>query len=654
VLFLTITLNFISSYLICSIFSSLAIFFITFFAIIILNSEILSLLSGFNEKNIFIISIINFVFSFIFWFKFKKKLYFPNIKNELIKIKNSFLLDKSLFFLLFPFVLMLLSFLILAFYSPVLEPDCKTYHFVRVFNYLKQENFLHFSTNEVRNLIFPINSEIIYSYFYAFKKNDTGFGFLSYFSYISLLFSSFLLLKEFRISTRKILFYLFTLSSFGILLVQIPSLQTDIIISSLIISSIFLFVSSINKNKISLLYFSSLAYALALGTKTTAITCFLSFLILISTYLFLYKKNFKNLIKFFVFLILNFLIFSSYNYILNFLEFKNFISNQNLIIDHKTNNGFAEIVYNFIYISGDIIGFKIGYLADILEKIQNSILISLNIQPQIINSKNLFDERTVGFSFLGLFYFFPCLVVSFLKNKNIKAKLVLMSSSLFVLNFFLICFQFEYSKYIIRYFLTFFILSSFCLLYVYDNKYWKKLIVFLCCINLITYSFNSSRCPLKKFFNINLLKYKTVKEQLIKKVKIAPFLEDELALAFSFKNYFKKSDKIAILNDDSFYEIKQLYEYNVNFITIHELADKNYISNFDYIILKNFEQLSNNFLEINSNPNLECKYLAKQFSNKTVPYLESCKIKEEVITNLGYKKIYPMGFKKVYAYQKSE
>ena len=59
-----IILNLLSSYFLASIFNNFLIIFIAFFALIVLNIEILSLFSAINKLNVFIFSIINFIFTF--------------------------------------------------------------------------------------------------------------------------------------------------------------------------------------------------------------------------------------------------------------------------------------------------------------------------------------------------------------------------------------------------------------------------------------------------------------------------------------------------------------------------------------------------------------------------------------------------------------
>ena len=165
--------NLISSYFIASIFGNFLIIFIAFFALIVLNIELLSLFSAIKETNILILSIINLVItSFFFFYKKTKPI---KINFDFKRLLNSFLLDKHLILLLIGFIILILVSLYLAIIMPVMEPDSQTYHFIRAYEFLKQGSLAHFETNDVRALIMPINSEIIYTWMLAFKRNFYGF-----------------------------------------------------------------------------------------------------------------------------------------------------------------------------------------------------------------------------------------------------------------------------------------------------------------------------------------------------------------------------------------------------------------------------------------------------------------------------------------------
>ena len=164
--------NLLSSYFLASIFGNFLIIFISFFALVVLNMEILSLFSAINELNVFIFSIINLIIVSLA-FKYKKAT-FLKFNFDFNRLKNALLLDKSLIILSIAFLTMLLITLFLASVMPVLQPDSQTYHFLRAYEYVHQGSLAHFETNDIRALVMPINSEILYSWMLLFKKNFHG------------------------------------------------------------------------------------------------------------------------------------------------------------------------------------------------------------------------------------------------------------------------------------------------------------------------------------------------------------------------------------------------------------------------------------------------------------------------------------------------
>ena len=135
-------LNLFASYLIASIASSFLVFYVAFFAFIILNVEILSLFNCIYDFNLLILSGLNLVFSSII-FKYKK-VNFLKPKIDFKRLKNALFLDKFLIVLAFAFIILLSVSLFLAFIMPPLEPDSQTYHFFRALMFAENHNLSHF------------------------------------------------------------------------------------------------------------------------------------------------------------------------------------------------------------------------------------------------------------------------------------------------------------------------------------------------------------------------------------------------------------------------------------------------------------------------------------------------------------------------------
>ncbi|MBR6298104.1 MAG: hypothetical protein IKR34_02550, partial [Candidatus Gastranaerophilales bacterium] len=286
-----IILNLFSSYLIASVAKNILVIFISFFAFIVFDMEVLSLFHIITRNNVIIFSLLNLVFSILF-FKFTKSA-FLKINFDFERLKNSLKLDKSLCILSFAFIVLLLVTLILSLIIPVLEPDSQTYHFIRAYDFVKFKSLNHFEINDIRALIMPINSEIIYAWMYLFKKTLYGYGILSYCAFIVFILSFWQILEKLKFCFRKRLFAIFVFSSFSSVIVQIPSLQTDIVVGCLITLAFLLFL---NEEKVSV-YFASLSLALAVGTKSTAIMALGAFFVLIFCFekFVLKTKNYKKI-----------------------------------------------------------------------------------------------------------------------------------------------------------------------------------------------------------------------------------------------------------------------------------------------------------------------------------------------------------------------
>src|SRR5699024_509046 len=118
--------------------------------------------------------------------------------------------------------------------------------------------------------------------------------------------------------------------------------QTDLCIGALILCSIYLILEYKKERLNSLLFFSALATALSFGTKTTG---FMASIPVIIWFIFILKKDFY---KFFLFLCLNSIIFASYAYILNMMEFNNPFSSHAFILYNKKYGGIKTFIAIFI------------------------------------------------------------------------------------------------------------------------------------------------------------------------------------------------------------------------------------------------------------------------------------------------------------------
>ena len=270
----------LSSYLIASIFApkkfGIGILYVLIiaFAQMVGTIELLSIFSLINAPGIFIINAIFLILSIFFFKKSKKSLYVPDFKRTFAKIFQALKKDKILGLMAVGFVCLIAMLVFIDTLMPINSYDSLTYHLNRAAYWLSQGNLNHFLTPDDRNLVMPINSEILYTWVLAFLKNDWGLGFFSFTGYAMSVISLWGILDLFGFCTRKKLWSVFIISSFASVIAEASSAETDVIIAGLTLSAVLFYLYSLKERKNSPIFFSALAYALAIGTKSPAVMAF--------------------------------------------------------------------------------------------------------------------------------------------------------------------------------------------------------------------------------------------------------------------------------------------------------------------------------------------------------------------------------------------
>lgn len=396
--------------------------FLTAFAQIVLISEILSCFNLIKIVPFLILNILFFAIVFLIWIMRGKPFIKIEFKDFLNKFKNSLKLDKSLIILFISWLFFIITALILIVILPATSADAFCYHVLRSVDWVINGSLNHYETADIRNLTFPINSEILYMWIILFTKKQLFLGIFSFVGYVLAVIGGFQIFKYAGFSMRRTLWTYFIISSFASTVVLISGTETDLIIAGLIIVSIYLFIDGIRKKNNSSLFMSSLAYALAIGVKTPAILCMPAIGIL---YLIFAKKhnNFKSILYFLLFGIINFTLFSAYNYVLNFLHYGNIMGDYGAIIAHKNLWGVKGFIAGFIkhlFLMIDFTGFVVpDYIGNFLAKIEASVLTRLNLDsiPNGIYSGEFFFnysllEPGMGCGVWTILLIWPCWIIS--------------------------------------------------------------------------------------------------------------------------------------------------------------------------------------------------------------------------------------------------
>lgn len=491
---LSFLMIFVTSYMIASMFADnksefgIIYLLLSAYANVIATIEVLSLFSAISVPGVLLLNMLALVVTTFLWNKKGRPIWkLSDVKHFSRKYINAIKLDKSLAVLSIGFVFLLLVSIFLSFIIPVVNADASSYHVIRSVFWVTNKNLNHFPFADIRALVFPINSEIVYTWIILFTKKLVWFGFVSYAGFILTITSVYKICSMMGFSLRRKLWIIFMLSSFSSVLVQISSTETDIIISGLVISSLFLYWYSVKNEKKVPIYFSSLAYALAIGTKTTAIIAIPAVgiaMLGISVY-YLRKEFYRPILRFLFYGFFNFIIFSSYNYILNFVDYKNFAGSDSMMQAHINPYGARAIPANFIkylFMFFDFTGFHwADYCGKIIISLRDSFLSAIGFEDiedgiyttyKVVNKSLL--EPLMGLGILGIITYLPCWLISLVKPiciKNKKTWMLAAFGGLLVLNIIVMSAQLQFMVYSIR-FLTFFcVLSSPILYYSYKKKF---------------------------------------------------------------------------------------------------------------------------------------------------------------------------------------
>ncbi len=665
-------LTLLTAYFLSAAFGCFIYFYIIFVGLIILNVEILSLFKSISPFGIILLNIIFFIISILWWFKKNRPVLKPDIakiKNVYRKIISSLRLDKTLIVLGAGFIYLIIINFIMSLFLPVNDFDALSYHTYRALVWAEKGYVFHFDTSDIRNLVMPINSELIYTWIYSLTKKDIGFGLLEFFSFLFAIAGIWTFLDKIKVSVRKRLWAIFIFSSLAGIISQISSTQTDLFTGVLLLYSIILFIDFIKGNNIKHGYFSSLSFAIALGVKSSAFMAGLPIIILFLIYS--YKRNaVKNFTKFILLLAINFIIFSGYNYILNFIEFLNPFGSEIAINRHGFFGGTKGFIANFIKYNiqmFDFAGFKWGiYLSPLMFNVRDAIFSSLHIEAntgELMRMEGLnssLAEQTIGFGITGFLAFVPSVLYSiFLLFKGIKNKIkerwiaLCTMGLLFYLSIIVLSFAIGYMVYSIRFIAAFVVISSPVLILSYfkKNNIYKVLVVLFAGF----YLFLASGCIASRPFYNLMDKYKNENNY-------SNFVYNTRCMNYEFfrgerpgctigENLFSNIEKyktVGFFSDENILLHLAKFSAKNKHITIKELIltrfDKYDLGIFDYIITP----FPSQYLDVLNNREQEallqgkyeklCRFRKNETNNKIV----------KIECNIPYKKLENIGFAPVY------
>ncbi|OGI17209.1 MAG: hypothetical protein A2287_09920 [Candidatus Melainabacteria bacterium RIFOXYA12_FULL_32_12] len=483
---------------------------------IIVSVEILSIIKQINQAGILISNLIIFIPSLLYW-KYKE---FPHIDfGEIKLIKDKIIQaikkDKILLLLAVFFVFSSLVSLLLTIITPTNSWDSLIYHLARIGFWVQNQTLAHFESSSIRHTIYSINSEILILWSMVFLKRDYLAQLPQYLAYLGCIFTIFTYLRYLKVSTGRILWTIFILASFPAVILESTSAQTDLLVAFFLLASLYLFIYGVRENSKKALIFSAIAFSIDAGIKYS--TFFFVPVFGIIFFLISIRENkklfYKPIAVFIAASIPAFLVLSSYNHILNYLDFGNFFANQAHMERLGATPGFKTLLANLIRYFLLFIDFSGIESANILSPLYLSskdFLFSIfGLQNtdglayvDIIRLNTFIQENHSKFGLLG-FLLLPALFIyslTKLKSKRNKTFYLNLTSLVTIIFLVSVSLLMGFCYWNNRFLLTSIVISSTILAFSYTRQknIFKILITIIAILNFAVISTSNDSKPLFK------------------------------------------------------------------------------------------------------------------------------------------------------------
>jgi hypothetical protein len=429
--------------------------------------------------------------------------------------------------------------------------------------------------------------------------------YLSYWGCILVLFS---FLSYLKISTRRILWSIFILASLPAVIIESASTQTNLIVGFLLFSSLYLFIYGVREQDKKSLIFSAIAFSIALGTKSTAVL-FIPVLGIAYSLIAIKerKKHFyKPVITFILASIPAFLLLSSYNYILNYIDFGSAFGSPYFVYKHTSSFGFKPFLASFIkYILAflDFSGMKFMDNLNQFFHFFKALLLSIFtlktsdglVYHDITTLNTHIHESHSRFGLLGFLLILPLVLKYGLTKLNFTGKKMfyLSLTGLITIGFIIsISILMGYCYWYNRFLTTAIVLSSPIIALSYKQKpnVFKIIILSIVILNYMYIPVFTTSKPLKGIYKeLNTYDFKTFRDEVrFKEDGIYRSRNEFYDLGMYLKNTVPNHSKIALLFSDTdtyypFFEINPTWKlYPLRYEILAN--NKNY-NDYDFLVM---------------------------------------------------------------------
>jgi 4-amino-4-deoxy-L-arabinose transferase-like glycosyltransferase len=336
----------------------LVYFYLIAFSLNIFISQVLSFFSQLNNRYLYF-GLQTALVVFLVWFVMhKSRISWTDLlpQNNRPEEKLNFLSVLTVGFASLSFLVLF----IIGIQTPPNNLDSLHTHLTRIYYWLQHGNFLSWPALGTAQLYYPINANIQALWLFLFGHNEKLFFLVPWFSLIVIATETYHIGRELKLSPNQSFASCLVLLTIPAVVLQTYSFQNDITVGALIIVFIAFFLTYLHTQKLKYLIISLFGLALSLGVKQTAFMV-LPALLLWLLYAALSNKIKKGHLPHLGWLIAFFLLFSSYKYIQNIVEFGSFFGSSDVTagqkftlsgLEQKAEYNAPRYLYSFLSVDG--------------------------------------------------------------------------------------------------------------------------------------------------------------------------------------------------------------------------------------------------------------------------------------------------------------
>jgi len=333
-------------------------FFMITYSLNILIFQLLGLIGKVDQQWLFIILQIMLCAAISIWvYKISK----IKVSDFIVQVKEFLTGFEIIDFVLIGVVCFILGgFYIVGITTPPNNIDSLHAHLPRIFYWLQHSSFRSWPALSHPQVTYPINAHIQGLWLFLLARKENFFFLAQWFSLLITVVTIYEIARLLNFTITQSIISSLILLSFPVALLQSYSFQGDLTVTALVLISIYLIFAYLKNKKLAYLISALLPMALALGTKQTALfvlPVFVAFMV----HWIRSGKILKPHVKYLSLVIAFFLIFSSFKYIQNLVEFKSVFGQEVLqgqeitsVSDYisKVKYNAPRLIYNFISFDG--------------------------------------------------------------------------------------------------------------------------------------------------------------------------------------------------------------------------------------------------------------------------------------------------------------